>query len=289
MSVKGEKKQESLEFSKSVGLAAFKVVAINPTRQQLNKLLNKEAKEDEEELEYLGQDNEGIKKVKLTIWLEEERTGKYFSHTLSLIDKIMTSKKGKIQYINSVLDTAYVDDTDNLQSFFTHFLNKEKKPIGEKEYRKALIGEESLGLFMKAWLGKLNFNHTTTAVDIDPKKLIKGNFKEMQSLIEDEDFTTKFVGLLGVKTDDNDDTKQYQVIYKGAYLPYQMMKHINNGIVFPNEYTKNSWKRFVEKVSGEYGFKAFYKLEPMSNYDKSEDLAFGGQVKEPSATGSDYL
>lgn len=299
--VKGQRKEER-EFEKYVGMAKVNVVAINPDREQLNALFGKENKEEDKPIEYLSTDNEGNDKVRMTFWLRDEKTKKLFAHNINIIDRYRRDNaETKYQYINTVLDTGWANE-DNLEEelpdFFTNFLDKEKNPVGAKKYRKAKAGEEELGIFIKAWLGKLKFNHPDTEVEFDLKRLFAGDYKEIASLMlpenptEDqkkESLTSAFVFLLGVSTDKDDKDKQYQQVFSKAFLPGNFITYINNGMNFSTEYAKNTWKNFLKKVEdpvndGKYAFKAYYELGALKVYDKSKDVAQGGQREEEEVT-----
>lgn len=286
--VKGQLREEK-DFSKYVGFALVSVVAVNPDREQLNALLGKDGDENDKVIEYVGEDTEGNVKSRVTFWLREEKTSKLFVHNINIIDKLKTNKAGdKQQYINSVGLTTWSDDEGNLQEWFTKFTEKDKTVIGDKSVRKAAVGEEELGIFLHAWLGKLNFNHPDTEVIIDKKKLFAGNYKELKELVG-EDFTAPFVVLLGVRTDKDDSSKQYQQVYSKGFLQGNFMKYINNNNSFPTEYAQKAWNKFVENVEGEYGFNAFHKLVPLTIYDRAEDIAAQEQNKpEVTAENADY-
>lgn len=287
--VKGTQRAESKEFSKHVGFALVSVVSINPSREEINKLVGKDDADDDKVVEYVGETQDGETKARLSFWLKEEKTGRLFVHNISIIDKEKKNKDGdKNQWINNVGITTWVDEEANLPEWFTKFTDKEKNVLGKKTYIKASPGQEELGIFMRTWLGKLNFNLPDADISIDRKKLFAGNFKELKSLIGEE-FTTPLVVLLGVRTDKEDSTKQYQQVYSKGFLPAQFMKYINNNNSFPTEYTQRIWNKFTEDAQGQYGFNAFFKLSPLSEYDRAEDLAASEETKPTvTAENADY-
>jgi len=286
--VKGNVRAEVNDYSRYVGLEKFSVVAVCPSREELNTLLGSEGKS--EEIEYCGEDNEGNAKVRLSFWLKGEKTGKFFAHNISLINKEkMDKEKVKFQYINSVLDTSWAEDPEkDFPDWFRSFI-KDDEEIGEKTYKKALVGEEELGIFLKAWFGKIDFYDPAAEITVDRKKLFAGNFKDLRENLS-QSYVTPFVGLLGVKTDDEDPSKQYQQIYSKAFLPAYFMISINNGMNFSQK-ARKTWDRFVKSVedpanAGKYGFKAYYVLEPVCEYDKSKDVSAGGVSSKPPVTAS---
>ncbi len=270
--IKGKERQENGVATKYTGFTTVQVRAINPSKQDVNKLLGKEDADDDKEIVYLSSDTEGNDRLRLSFWLYDEKLDKYFVHSFNITKKERVSKAGdKTQYINSVGMTAWVDDEANLPNWFTHFLNKEKEEIGEKEYRKAYVGEEELANVLRSWLGKIAWNDVDTNVMVDVNKLFKEDYGELTSQLNG-DFDTPFVVLLGVRTDENDSDKHYQQVYGKSFLPKGFMGYIEKN-KFPTDYTKKAWKRFIEEVEGEYGFNAYYELVPITEYDQTKDVA----------------
>lgn len=277
--VKGNQRKESnSEVTKYVGFTSVEVRAINPTRKELNLLLNKEDTDEDKEIEYLGEDKEGNKRLRLSFWLYSEALDKYFPYSFNITDKVRKSKdEVKTQFVNSVCMTSWADAEENLPNWFTAFLNKEKEEIGKKTFRPALMGEEELATLVRSWLGRLNWNDGDSSVVIDIPSLLKENYTELRSQI-DGDFNTPFVILTGVKTDENDQEKQYQQVYGKSFLPNGFLSYIQKN-KFPTDYTKKVWARFVEEVEGEYGFNSFYELTAIKAYNKEDDPAINDSVK----------
>lgn len=292
MAIKGNQRQDN-EKKLYVGFANVKVVSINPTRKQMNTLVGKEDSDKDEEINYVDE-FDGNQRVRIVIWLKEEGTGRLFIHSFNILNKERINLAGdKYQYINNVCSTGWADEESNLMDWFVNFTTKEKEVIGKKTYRKALVGEEELANFIRAWLNKLNFNNPATDVTISTKDLFAGKFKELQEQV-DGDFVTPFVALFGVRTvvpkeGEEGEIKKYQAIYGKNFLQSQFIKFINNGNKMPNDYTKKQWSRFVEEVSGEYGANFYYELEPLTEYDAERDLIGSGEkLKDLTAEDSKY-
>lgn len=272
--IKGSKRSvnESVN-TKYVGFTSVEVVAVNPTKSELNKLLGKEDSDEDKPIEYLSADQEGNERLRLSFWLYDKKLDNHFVYSFNLTNKERVSKDGnKAQYINSVCLTAWADDEANLQPWFKAFLDKEKNEIGDKKFRKAVLGEEELGILLRAWLGKLNWNDTDCEVTINLKSLFAEDYSELRALIGG-DYSTPFVILLGVRTDEADSTKQYQQVYGKSFLPNGFIGYIEKGFKFPTDYSRKTWKKFEDEVSGEYGFSAYFDLVPLKEYDQSEDPA----------------
>jgi hypothetical protein len=312
MAVKGKQKEQK-EFVKElfVGFTPVKVVAVNPNRKELNELIGKEDSEKDEEVKYLGSDDEGNDRIRLAFWLEDVKSGKLFVHSFNLTNKERKNKDGdKCQIVNQTCTTSWAPyikkgdevtsklDESVIQEWFKNFTDKEKKVLGPKKFRKALAGEEELATLLSAWLGRLDFRDTETEVLIDTKKLFKEDYKELRQLISlndegefDKDgIDTPFVALVGVRTDEDDSTKKYQQVWSKAFLPEGFMKYINNNLKFPTEYSKKIWAKFVKEVEGEYGFNGYTELVPLTEYDATKDISGGEKTAKPvpAPTSSDY-
>lgn len=281
-------KEQKKGTGKFTGLSLFKVKAINPTRKELNKLLGKED-EGEDEIEYLYTNRDNKNAVRLSFWLYSENLKRYFVHTISIVDEVRKSAEGlKTQYINDVCFTSWADAPENLQDWFVNFLDKDKKPISSKTYREALVGEEELAALMRNWISA-KWSDPETSVIVDMKRLFKGDFSELQKIIG-SGVDTKFVGLLGVRTDSSDIKKQYQHVYGKSFLPGTMWNDIVNGFKFTNSYTTQTWDKFDKKVNnGQYGFNCFFEMKPATEYDPADDISLSEDTKVKVAPDtSDY-
>lgn len=296
MAVKG-KQREQQEFKKELftGFAAVRVVALNPSREELNKLVGKEDSVDDKPIEYVGKDNDGNTRVRMAFWLRDEVKEKLFVYSFNITNKERKNKNGdKVQVINATCGTTWTPykegsdeaNGDLLPEWYKNFTNKEKENLGPKKWRKAISGEEELGNLIRTWLGRMNFQDPDTEVLIDTSRLLAGDYGEVRSLIEG-DYDTPFVVLLGVKTDEDDNTKKYQQVWK-KFLPNGFMKYIKNGMKFPSDYSKKVWKDFEDEVNGEYPFDCYHKLALMAEYDEADDLAGSKETKKPEPTSSDY-
>lgn len=311
MAVKGKQKEQK-EFVKKfyVGFTEVKVVAVNPSREEINKLVGKEDSPDDKEMVYLGEDQENNARLRLCFWLKDVKTGELFPYSFNLTNKERRNKdKNKVQIINSTCGTTWVPVDENgkvdesaIPNWFINFTDREGQITGEKKWRKALAGEEELGTLLRSWLGKLNFMDAETEVMVDTKKLFSENYKELRELISldekfeftGEGYDVPFVVLLGVKTDEDDNTKKYQQVWGKGFLSNSFMKYINNGgdngPKFSSDYTKKIWKKFKDEVTGDYGFDGYTELVALKEYDESADISGGKKTAKeaPAPTSSDY-
>jgi hypothetical protein len=312
MSVKGNKKEQK-EFTKElfVGFTSVKVVAVNPSREEINKLVGREGDDTLKEMTYLGVDQDNNDRLRLSFWLEDMKTGRMFVHSFHLTNRGRVSKdEKKVQIINSTCNTSWaplIEGTDKvdeslIQSWFSNFTDKQGKILGPKKWRKALSGEEELVILLRVWLGRIKFLDTETEVLIDTKKLFKENYKELRELISldanrdftEEGYDTPFVILAGVRTDGDDPNKKYQQVWGKGFLPADYLKHITVGGIdgpkFSSEYNRKQWKRFKEEVTGDYGFDGYTELVPLVEYDVTKDITGGMKVAKevPSPHSSEY-
>jgi hypothetical protein len=288
MNIGGKKKeQQQFESSvKKVGLFEANVVAINPSAEEYKDVLGIELKEDSKAVEYLGTSQDGNTTLRVDVWLEEVRNKDKFKVTFFLENKEKENKdQTKKQYINTVGVCSWADDVNNLPTWFS-----------SREYRIAYLGEEDLYNFLRTWLGNLDYRDVETTLQLDWKKLMKGNVKDLKDQINGE-WCTSIVALATIKTViKEDDTKEYQGVYNKAFLPAYAIKHLrlvdfNNPSLVSNLRTKKSkdlkpHERFVINVNGEYGCKDFFILKDLKEYNPDDNLVASDKVI--SEDGADF-
>lgn len=259
MSAVQGKKREQKNFEKSVGIFESNVIAVNPNREELEKLLNTELEKDPE---YLGEDKDGDTKLNLSVWLEEVKTKQLFNVRFFLKDQVRANKdETKYQYINNVGNTAWADDPENLPSWFL----KDDRP-----YRKAKAGEEEMYRFIQSWM-PLDTRLEETKFDFDFSKLMRGNVSELREVIGNHDLTDTIVALATIRTSEDGQT-DYQQVYNRNFLPGWTMKHFNLG----GKKIPKLVQKFIDNVEDpEYGCKEFYgsTLGPLHTYNPEENIA----------------
>lgn len=178
------------KFSRYIGLFRGHVVAVNPSREELNALRGVEDSPDDKPLTYTKEED-GLRKAVITFWIEvdgkKDVDGKaiLLPHTIVLKDRTRRNKAGdKIQLINQLGSDQWVvadeDNNYNPEDLFESFTNftrvtkwqkdgkesdkwfKGAKPapggveiLGDKTFRIAMDGEGELVSFLKVWLGGL--------------------------------------------------------------------------------------------------------------------------------------
>jgi hypothetical protein len=286
--IQGEKKErQSLpELSKKVGLFEARVIAINPTTEEFKEILEIDLSEESKVTEYLGESRDKNTFLRLDIWLEEVKSLNKFKVTFFLEDKERENKDGsKKQYINNIGKCAWADDENNLPEWFT-----------KRDYRVAYVGEEELYEFLRTWLGELNYTKDDTVLQLEWKKLMKGNVKDLKDQV-DGAYCINVIALATVTIRQKDgENKEYQTIYNKAFLPGYYLKNFrlvnyNDFSVQNNLRTKKTRdlkpvERFVVNVTGEYGCKDYYILRELQDYNAGDNLVASDKVL--SSDGDDY-
>ncbi len=277
----GGKKRESVQFTetqKKVGLFEAKVIAINPDAEEYKELLDMELKEDSKAVEYLGKSQDGNTTLRVDVWLEDIKSTDKFKVTFFLENKEKENKdQTKKQYINSVGSCSWADDPNNLPKWFA-----------ERDYRIAYAGEEDLYNFVKTWLGNLDYRDAETTLQLDWKKMMKGNVKDLKDQIDGE-WCTNVVALATIKTViKEDDTKEYQSVFNRAFLPAYTIKQFRlidfarpevlSGLKAKKSKDLKPHERFVLNVTGEYGCRDFYILKDLKEYNAEDNLVASDKV-----------
>lgn len=269
MAINGEKRVDG-SFLK-VGLAKCKVLAFNPTKEQLEKILDTRIEKDPEyEVEddvYEPEDGEAItsKKCRLNIWLEEIATGNKFCLRMTLIDRVQQSKSGKVRFIDNKGNLSYyLDSVDNLVDFM-----KENSPWD------ARIGEYDLYRFLRAWQNKID-RRKVDDFTINWNDLVRGKVKEINSWIG-SDFEGEIIVLLCVKVNLKKDEEtgeteiqEYQEVYNRNFLPGDTMKSFTTR----GDTKSKMVKEFIKEVTDpEYGVKNYFggTLGEMREYIRAEN------------------
>jgi hypothetical protein len=282
MSTIGGKKREqsnlSADFTKKVGLFEAEVVAVNPDAEEYKDILGMELKEDSKATEYLGKSQNGNKTLRVDFWLEEAKSKEKFKVTFFLEDAVKENKdQTKKQYINSVGMCSWADDPNNLASWFT-----------TREYRPAFIGEEDFYNFLRTWLGNLDLRDAESTLQLEWKKLMNGNVRDIKQQVGGE-FATNVVALATIKSViKEDETKEYQAVYNKAFLPsyslkqFRLLDYSNNSIINTLRTKKSKelkpHERFVLNVTGEYGCKDYYTFKDLKDYNPDDNLVASDKV-----------
>jgi len=290
MSSIGGKKRENTgggDFSKKVGLFEANVIAVNPTLEEFKDVLGMELKEDSKAAEYLGETKDGNNYLRVDFWLQRVNNDEKYKVSFFLEDKERENKDGtKKQYINSIGMCSWAADENDLAEWFTK----------GRDFRVAYTGEEDLYNFMRIWLADLDYRDADTVLQLEWKKLMRGNVKDLRDQINGE-WVKSVLALATVIVKERDgESKEYQGIYNKAFVGGYALKNfrlVDYGNKKTQEALKNkkprdlkAHEKFVMNVIGEYGCKDYYTLKDIQDYNPDDNLVASDSYI--SEDGDDY-
>lgn len=288
MAIGGKVRENNGEgYSKVVGLYEGKIISINPSTEEYKEVLGIELKEDSKATEYIGESKDGNTYLRVNVWTEDIKTGNKYPIQFYLENKEKENKDmTKKQYINNVGVCSWADSPKNLPEWFS-----------ERDYRVAYVGEEELYNFMRTWLSSLDYRSAETTLELDWKKLMRGNVKDLKDQIDGE-WANNVVALATIKIQEKDgEMKEYQSVYNRAFLsPYSLKQFrlvdYTSPMVLENLKRKKpkemkAHEKFVVAItSADYGVKDVYILKDLQEYVAEDFLQ--GTDKVISSDGSDY-
>lgn len=209
-----------------VGLEQFQVIAVNPTTDEINALYERDGKDDDKEQEYVTE-REGNDQVRITFFLRALQSARITRKSFYIVDKERTNKDGnKHQYINQIGQTGWGASEDDLTDFFKTFTNKDRQVLGKKSFRIAKEGEGDFYEFAKSVLRGVNYYDPTTDITFDFKKMLKGNFKELNTVFTG-DFASPFVATNYIKNVETENgMKTYNEVWTDVILAPEMLGKI---------------------------------------------------------------
>ena len=285
--VKRESANNEGNYSKKVGLFEAEIIAVNPTIEEYSTVLGMELNADSKATEYLGTSRDGNTYLRIDVWLQEIKNKENFKVSFFLEDVERENRDGtKKQYINSVGITSWAADETDLYDWFTK----------DRDYRVAYVGEEDLYNFLRIWLGKLDYRNAQTELQLDWKKLMRGNVSDLKHQIDGE-WCNNVIALATVVVKERDgEVKEYQGVYNKGFLPKYAMKQFRL-VDYTDKRTLDSLKgrkprelkpheKFVMNVLSEYGCKDYYILKEIEEYNPGDNLVASDSYI--SDDGSDY-
>ena len=290
---KGSESTEGNVIKIYTGVAPVFVLAVNPNKEQLEKLYNTQLENAPEyvgEVE-VGEDKHKVPNVRLdfVVKTDAEKCGgiEFTTKVPFFIRKEYGYNRDqtKVQVIDKYGRTAWV----TVEQAKNHEIPVYKNgPANiDKDYRPAYVGEEDLTNFIKAYLNIPNVmkyvNNTWVMVDKPEDcearlesiaEYFKGNFKELRDVIALQP-NNKVKVLFGVRT--TDDNKQYQAVYNQMFL--------KNNIT---DYSKLDADLQERKANGAYPTTEF-TVGDLKEYDvESTDLSNSGASGDmPFPPGND--
>jgi hypothetical protein len=283
---KRERQSSQDNSTKKVGLFEAKVVVINPTIEEFKDVLGIDLKEDSKATEYLGTSRDGNTYLRVDVWLQEIKSEDKFKVTFFLEDKERENKdKTKKQYINNIGRCTWAADANDLPDWFN-----------KRDNRVAFMGEEELYEFLRTWLSELDYSKEATVLQLEWRKLMKGNVKDLKDQVNGA-YCTNIGALATITVKQKDgENKEYQNVYNRAFLPGYYLKYFrlvdyNNPSVqssLRNKKNKDlkTHERFVINVTGQYGCRDYYTLRDLQEYNPDDNLVASDAVL--SSDGDDF-
>lgn len=222
--------KESVEgsFKMYKGMAAFNIVAVNPTKAELEALTGREL---ENEPEYVGKTDEGKEQVRIVFYGKTAPDAKLNNGIEMLIpisfmltkDYRVGQTSGKYQIIDKFGRTAWATKEEVQSKAIPQYTSGPANISAD--YRLAWQGEEFLIDFLIQWLNipgpavykdkvwVMKENTDDSEVSLDMAALFKGDVKELKELVTlAAAYTVK--GAVGIRTVDNENgTRQYQAVF----------------------------------------------------------------------------
>lgn len=228
MAVKVGKESVEGSFKMYKGMAAFNIVAVNPTKAELEALTGREL---ENEPEYVGKTDEGKEQVRVVFYGKTAPDAKLNNGIELLIpisfmltkDYRVGQTSGKYQIIDKFGRTAWATKEEVQSKAIPQYTSGPANISAD--YRLAWQGEEFLTDFLIQWLNipgpavykdkvwVMKENTDDSEVSLDMAALFKGDVKELKELVTlATAYTVK--GAVGIRTVDNENgTRQYQAIF----------------------------------------------------------------------------
>jgi hypothetical protein len=230
-------------------------------------------KEDSKAAEYLGETKDGNNYLRVDFWLQRVNHDEKFKVSFFLEDKERENKDGtKKQYINSIGMCSWAADENDLAEWFTK----------GRDFRVAYTGEEDLYNFMRTWLADLDYRDADTVLQLEWKKLMRGNVKDIKDQIDGEWAKTVLALATVIVKERDGESKEYQGIYNKAFVGGYALKQfrlVDYGNKKTQETLKNkkprdlkAHEKFVMNVIGEYGCKDYYTFKEIQDYNPDDNL-----------------
>lgn len=228
MAVKVGKESVEGSFKMYKGMAAFNIVAVNPTKAELEALTGRDIENDPE---YVGKTDEGKEQVRVVFYAKTAPEAKLNNGIEMLIpisfmltkDYRVGQTSGKYQIIDKFGRTAWATKEEVQSKAIPQYTSGPANISAG--YRLAWQGEEFLTDFLIQWLNipgpavykdkvwVMKENTDDSEVSLDMAALFKGDVKELKELVT---LAAAYIvkGAVGIRTVDNENgTRQYQAVF----------------------------------------------------------------------------
>ena len=228
---KAVESKEGRSVKRYIGASPVYVLAVNPTKEERNKLLNTEIDSEPEYLREKEIDGKNVPQAMITFYVKPDVEEDIIIPMTFFVDKSYryNRDKTKVQVIDKYGYSAWATPED-LKNKATLKSSTGKALRITTEYRPAYNGEIQLIEFIKSYL---NFDEALSYVNgewvknpkvtnmeececsLDMDKLFKGNFSELNEVPKLMP-KNKVKVMFGVRT--TEDGKQYQAVYTNKVL-----------------------------------------------------------------------
>lgn len=231
MFAQGKNISETIDFKQYVGFGNCKILALNPTKEELEKIVNTTLKKDIEYLSEREVNGVSYKTSRIVFYVKpvnEEIPIMNISFILQ--DRyIFNKERTKVQVIDKFGRTAWVTIEESKEHKIPLDKNGNKLRIDE-DYRPCYVGEENLTNFIKTYMGVPDITYfdrekqcfveredtSICLARLDTMdEIIKGNVKEIRDIISLQQNVIKI--MFGVRIDDQGLIRQ--TFYPEAFLP----------------------------------------------------------------------
>jgi hypothetical protein len=228
--IKIGKQSEETSFKLYKGVAALNIIAVNPTKSEMEKITGRTM---DNEPEYVGKDDNGNDTVRLTFWAKTAADSKVnngiemttsFSFILTKKQRV-GANSGKVQVIDKYGRTAWATKEDIASKSIPQYSSGPANI--DKDYRPACDGEEFLVDFLIQWLnipgpavykeGKwvMKEDPSDSEVSLNLGDLFKGNVTDIAGLVPlASNYAVK--AAVGIRT--TDEGKQYHQVFTRKFL-----------------------------------------------------------------------
>lgn len=211
---KGTAKAGGTGYSPKTGISAFKILAVNPTKEQISELIGRDYPLD---VNYdLRDDLDGNKVRPIEFWVQSKETGIVDKITFQIGNTIRKSQNENVQVINA----------KGVSRFAPSVIEANLKYQNLAPFvREMFVGEDALYRFMHCAMGykysdpEANFLQDSKEVGITPENLYSNELGGLREFIDFVNSKNRYVGLVFAvkekeKLDDNGNkiTQNRQVI-----------------------------------------------------------------------------
>lgn len=229
---KGVQSTESAEFKKYIGVAPVYVLSVNPTKDEMESILDTSLEKDPEYVTTMEVDGKEVPNARITFLTKPDATKVGFEAPVMNVTMFLRKEyrynkdKTKVQIIDKYGRTAWVTIEQAKNREIPVYSNGPANI--DKDYRPAYIGEEELTNFIKCYLNIPNVmkyvNNTWELVKNpeececrleDIEKYFNGDFSELKGAIALQP-NNKIKVMFGVRT--NNEGKEYQTAYTNMFL-----------------------------------------------------------------------